>query len=167
MSWQKQEQCWTKDLWQKATAETMQQEREEVYAALQYAAGLHCLVEEWKDCEELRPKPKEKWVFVEKEERECEASNRVVCGSRQVSMYEMGERKQTYEDARKMHMTEILVKEFGKWRRRHLGGHDLVRTVDRRRKVLIWCRKCSGYARQRMGPKLMNCCKPEPMGTQV
>ena len=24
------------------------------------------VVEEWKDCEELRPKPKEKWVFMEK-----------------------------------------------------------------------------------------------------
>ena len=48
------------------TAETMQQERGEVYAALQYAAGFHCVVEEWKDCEELRPKPKEKWVFVKK-----------------------------------------------------------------------------------------------------
>ena len=32
-----------------ARAETMQQEREEVYAALQYAASFHCLVEEWKD----------------------------------------------------------------------------------------------------------------------
>ena len=27
----------------------------------QYAASFHCLVEQWKDCEELRPKPKEKW----------------------------------------------------------------------------------------------------------
>ena len=26
--------------------------------------------------------------------------------------------------------------------------------------------KCSGYAKQRMGPKMMNCCKPEPMGNQ-
>ena len=26
--------------------------------------------------------------------------------------------------------------------------------------------KCSGQAKQRVGPKLMNCCKPEPMGTQ-
>ena len=43
-----------------ARAETMQQEREEVYAALQYAASFHCLVEPWKDCEEFRPKPKEK-----------------------------------------------------------------------------------------------------------
>ena len=32
--------------------------------------------------------------------------------------------------------------------------------------ILIWCRKCSGYARQRMGPKLMNCCEPEQVGTK-
>ena len=32
-----------------ARAKTMQQEREEVCAALQYAASFHCLVEEWKD----------------------------------------------------------------------------------------------------------------------
>ena len=53
-----------------ARAETMQQEREEVYAALQYEATFHCLVEQWKDCEELGggggggggPKPKEKCI---------------------------------------------------------------------------------------------------------
>ena len=39
---------------------TVQQKREEVYAALHYAASVHCLVEEWKDCGELEPKPKEK-----------------------------------------------------------------------------------------------------------
>ena len=37
-----------------ARAETVK-ERGEVYVA-----SFHCLVEEWKDCEELRPKPKEK-----------------------------------------------------------------------------------------------------------
>ena len=47
-----------------ARAKTMQLEREEVYVALQYAASFHCLVEQWKDCEELRPKPKEKLIFV-------------------------------------------------------------------------------------------------------
>ena len=31
---------------------------------------------------------------------------------------------------------------------------------------MIWRRKCSGDARQRMGTKLMNCCKPEPLGSQ-
>ena len=28
------------------------------------------------------------------------------------------------------------------------------------------CRECSGHARQRMGPKLINCCKRERMGTK-
>ena len=42
----------------------------------------------------------------------------------------------------------------------------MVRRIDRQGEVLKWCRKCSGYARQRMRPELMNCCKPEPMGTQ-
>ena len=34
-----------------------------------------------------------------------------------------------------------------------LGSHDLVTRVDRQEEVLIWCRKCSGHARQRMGKK--------------
>ena len=37
-----------------------------MYVALQYAASFHSLVEEWKDCEELRPKPKEKLICVDK-----------------------------------------------------------------------------------------------------
>ena len=37
--------------------------------------------------------------------------------------------------------------------------------MDRQEEVLIWCRKCSEYAR-RMEPKLVNCCKPEPMGSK-
>ena len=49
-----------------AGAEAMKQEREEVYVALQYAASFHCLVEAWKDCEVLKPKPKEKWSFVDR-----------------------------------------------------------------------------------------------------
>ena len=43
-------------------AKKMQQEREEVYAVLQYAASFHCLMEQWKDCEELKPKPKENGI---------------------------------------------------------------------------------------------------------
>ena len=54
-----------------ARAKTVQLEREELYAALQYAASFHCLVEEWKDCEELKPKPKEKWIFVDKKIEEA------------------------------------------------------------------------------------------------
>ena len=49
-----------------ARAETMQQDKEEVYAALLYAASFRCLVGQWKDCEELKPKPEEKLIFVDK-----------------------------------------------------------------------------------------------------
>ena len=34
--------------------------------ALQYAASLHCLVEEWQVCGELRPKHKEKRHFLDR-----------------------------------------------------------------------------------------------------
>ena len=51
---------WDEGFVAQARTGTFQQEREEVYAALQYPASFHCLVEEWKDCEELVPQPKEK-----------------------------------------------------------------------------------------------------------
>ena len=51
-------------------AKTVQQEGEEVHAALQYAASFHCLAEEWKDCEEVKPQPKEKWIFVDQKREE-------------------------------------------------------------------------------------------------
>ena len=57
----------------------------------------------------------------------------------------------------RMHRTQTFVGTF--WKRgkaTRLGGHDLVRRTDRQGKVLIWCRKCSGYARQGMGLKLIN-----------
>ena len=47
-------------------ADTMKQEREEVYVTLQYTATFHCIGEQWKDCEELKSKRKEKWSFVDK-----------------------------------------------------------------------------------------------------
>ena len=75
-------------------AKTVHREREEVYAALHYAASFHCLVEEWKDCEELKPKPREKWVFVDRKREET--------------------KHRTDEDARKMHRTKIIVNKFGK-----------------------------------------------------
>ena len=80
--------------------------------------------------------------------RKKNASNRVVCGSKKVS-----KKKQIHEDARTMHRPKFLIKSSAKWERRPLGGHDLVRRIDRQGEVLIWCRKSSGYARQRKGPK--------------
>ena len=58
----------------KARAKTEQQERERerevLYAVLQYTTSFHCLVEEWKDCEELKSQPKEKCTFMEKKSQE-------------------------------------------------------------------------------------------------
>ena len=48
----------------------------------------------------------------------------------------------------------------------YLREYDVVRRVDRQGHVLIWCRKCSGCARQRMVPKLRNSCRPEQAGTK-
>ena len=47
-----------------ARAETMQQEREEVNVALQYAASFPL------SGEELKPKPKEKWILADKKSEE-------------------------------------------------------------------------------------------------
>ena len=68
-----------------ARANTVQQEREEVYAAPQYEASFHCLVEEWNDYEELKPKSKEKWILVnqkwEAKKHETEWFRCMKCGT--------------------------------------------------------------------------------------
>ena len=58
----------------------VQHEREEMYAALQYAASFHCLVEEWKDCEKL--KPSQRIVgLCEQKSGSKDASHGVVCAA--------------------------------------------------------------------------------------
>ena len=138
-----------------------------MYVALQYAASFHCLVEEWKDCAELKPKPNGKWSLIDKKVSEgmkhrtewCAEADRYRCMT-------CGRESKYMKMPGRCTGPKLLSKSLGKWKRRHLGGHDLVRRMDRRREVLIWRRKCSGYARQRMGPKLVNSCKPEQMGTK-
>ena len=74
-------------------------------------------------------------------------------------MHEVWKRQQVHEDARKMFRTKtfcLKILESGERRSR----------LDKQGEILIWCRKCSGYARQRMGPKLMNCCKAGASGTK-
>ena len=55
---------------------------------------------------------------------------------------------------------------LGRCGKSHVGGHDMMRRVDRNGEAFIWCRRCSGHARQRLGPKLMNQCKTEKMATR-
>ena len=65
-----------------ARADTMKQEREEVYVPLQHAASFHCLVEEWKDCEKLSSLSRKKSGLFWTRGVRSEASNRVVRGKR-------------------------------------------------------------------------------------
>ena len=48
---------------------TVMQERKKVYAPLQCAAIFHCQLENWIDCDELKPKHKEKWVVADTKRR--------------------------------------------------------------------------------------------------
>ena len=62
--------------------------KKEVYAALQYAASFHCVVEEWHDCEELKPKPTVKWTFRGQKHGSSKTSHGVACGRKQLSLHE-------------------------------------------------------------------------------
>ena len=42
----------------------------------------------------------------------------------------------------------------------------MVRMVDPNGEAFVWCRKCSGYVRCRLGWKLMNRCGPEKKDTK-
>ena len=48
----------------------------------------------------------------------------------------------------------------------HVEEHGMVRRVDPHGEALLWCRKCSGYARCRLWPMLMNRCRPSKKDTK-
>ena len=83
----------------------------------------HCLVEEWKDCEELKPQPKERWTFSDKKREET--VHRSECCCQQESVHEMWKKQQVHENARTMYRAEVLVKEehfLGSWLREDVEG---------------------------------------------
>ena len=129
-----------------ARAKTVQQEREEVYAALQYAASFHCLLEEWKDCEELKPKPKEKWNFFTRKSEDTKHRTEWCAEAEAYRCMRCGRGSKCMKMPGKCAGPEYLSEKLGKCgKATFLGGHDLVRRTDRKGEVLIRCRKCSGY----------------------
>ena len=149
-----------------ARAKTVRQEREEVCAGLQYAASFHCLVKEWTDCEELKPKPREKWIFVNQKKEETRHRTEWCAETNKYRCMRCGRGSKYMKMPGKCTGPKYLEKNLGTWGKRHSGGHDTVRRMYRQGEALIWCTKCSGYARQSMGQKLMNCCKSEQVGTK-
>ena len=60
MTRQKQEQCWTKGSWRKREQRQCSKQEKSCMQLRSMRPAFTVLVEELKDCEELRPKPKEK-----------------------------------------------------------------------------------------------------------
>ena len=114
-------------------AKTVQQEREEVYAALQYAASFRSLVEKRKDCEELKPKPKEKWIFVEQEKEETKHRTEWCAEANKNRCIRCGRGSKNMKMEGKCTGPKYLSKMLGKWRNQHMQGE-----------VLIWCTKMLG-----------------------
>ena len=89
-----------------ARAEAMKQERTELYVALQHAASFHCLVEEWKDCDELKPEPNEKRIFVNKKSEGTKHQTECCAEADRYRCMRCG------RGSKYMKMTKILVKKI-------------------------------------------------------
>ena len=86
-----------------------------MYVALQYAASFHCLVEEWKDCAELKPKPNGKWSLIDKKVSEGMKHRTEWCAEADgYRCMTCGRESKIHEDARTLYWTKIIVKKFGK-----------------------------------------------------
>ena len=87
-----------------------------------------------------------------------EASHGVVCGGRQISLHEVRKEQSKDEDARNMRGPRWLGRDLNRTPKRrskaYLGAHYMVRRVDPNGESLVWCKKCSGHARCRLGPNL-------------
>ena len=82
--------------------------------------------------------------------RSEEAPHGVTCGHEQIPSYE----------AWKLRGCQGSVGAQGGWRKTLTKEHDMVRRVDPYGEALVWCKECSGFARWRLEPKLMNCRMP-------
>ena len=107
-----------------ARAKTMEQEREEVYAALQHAASFHCLVEEWKDCDELKTKPEEKLTLVDQKREETKHRTEWCAEANKYRCLRCGRGMKCMKMPGKCTGPKYLSENLGKWRKRHLGDHD-------------------------------------------
>ena len=80
-------------------ATTIQQEREDVQE--RRCMSLCSMVEEWKDCEELEPKPEEKWRFFDRKSEGMKHRTEW-CGCKHISVCEMREKQRKHADSRNL-----------------------------------------------------------------
>ena len=85
-------------------AKTVKQERDEVYAALQFFTAWQ------RNGKTAQAAAAGKVDYCGQEKRGSKASNGMVCCCQQVSMREMWKRQQVHENARKMHRATVRLK---------------------------------------------------------
>ena len=102
-------------------ASTVQREREDVSATLQYAASFHCLVEEWKDCKALKPQPREKWIFVDKKREATKHQTEWCAAACKYRCMRCGRGSKYMKMEGKCTGPKYLAKNLGRWCKRHMG----------------------------------------------
>ena len=95
--------------------------REEVYAALQCAASFHCLVEEWKDCEELKPELKEKCILVRRKREEMKHRTEWCAEADKYRRVGYGRGNKYMKMSGRCTGPKLLSKSLGTWRRAPSG----------------------------------------------
>ena len=101
-----------------------------------------------KDCEELKPQPKEKWTCVDKK-REGSRHRMEWCAA--VSKYHMrcGRGSNYMKMPGKCTGPKYLSKVSGRWRKQQVGGHDMERRMDRQGEVFDLVQKNARLAHDR------------------
>ena len=142
-------------------AKRVQQEREEVYASLAVCSQLSL---RGGGMEGTPVAGKRTIDFRGQEKKGNKASNGMVSCCQQVPMSEMWRRQQVHEDARKAYRAETCGNIFGKMEKATYGRTRYGKKNGQARRSFDLVHK---NALPNMGPKLMNCCKPEQVGTKV
>ena len=98
------------------------------------AASFHCLVVEWKDCEELKPKPKEQWIFVDQKREETKRRTEWFAETNKCRCMRCG-RGNKYLRCQENAQGKSTCQQIWEMEKSGLGGHGLVRRMYRQGEV--------------------------------
>ena len=94
----------------------------------------------------------------------------MVCFEQELQMYQMYKKSGPMKVPGACRDPEWMGMAFNpklrKWRKKHMGAHDLMMVVAACGETLIWCRKCSGYSRYWLGDRLVHRCGLEAKGNK-
>ena len=96
-------------------AKTVQQER--IRSVCSFAVCGQFSLSRQRNWKDLKPRPKEKWIFVQKKSEESKHRTEWCANASKYSVQEKRKKQQVHENAREMYRAEILDKNIGKlWR---------------------------------------------------